>query len=70
VTKQEESWLQGKCKGDFIQLLFVLREIYRGGIEKNFSIFFLQKKCSLNVFVEMHEWHLKFEKFFCTSFSC
>jgi hypothetical protein len=44
VTKQEESWLQGKCRGDFIQLLFVLREIYRGGIEKNFSIFFFFTK--------------------------
>jgi hypothetical protein len=55
VTKQEESWLQGKCGDDFIQLLFVLREIYQERICKKLVYFFFTKKCCLNVFVEMHE---------------
>jgi hypothetical protein len=43
VTKQKESWLQGKCGDDFIQLLFVLREIYWERNCKKLVYFFLQK---------------------------
>jgi hypothetical protein len=44
VTKQEESWLQGKCGDDFIQLLFVLTEIYWERICKKLVYFFFYKK--------------------------